>query len=190
MKHEHSFNSMIAMKTLLTGLLGVFLTPFGSGSGLDLLAAEGPELHDSLKTRQIGDSINHLSVPPPGNPHLSTDVDFIEILAGAGSQGRLGGESISRALYALYYCEQEPAGEWPSDIGVYGLEATSIAAADQRESALREIWKKNVRLDRVRIHRSGLVIVVVWTYDVSGECWEAVNARVVERLSSDRMSAE
>ena len=174
---------MIRTKTLLAGFLGFFLTSLCSAGELDSLVVEGPELHGSLKTRRIGDSINQLSVVPPGNPHLSSDAGFIEALARAGSQGRLGGEGVRSALYALYYRDQEPAGEWPSDLGFYGLEATSIAAADQREDALREIWAKNVRLDRARIHREGLVLVVVWTYGVSRECWEAVNASVAERLA-------
>jgi hypothetical protein len=79
-------------------------------------------------------------------------------------------------LYALYVGE--------SELGFYGFEAASGADADQREDALREIWAKNVGVDRAHVHRKGLVLVVVWTDVVSPECWEAVNASVVERLGA------
>jgi hypothetical protein len=79
-------------------------------------------------------------------------------------------------LYSIYKAENE--------LGFYGFEAASAADADQREGTLREIWAKNVRLDRARVHREGLVLVVVWTDGVSPECWEAVNATVFERLTA------
>lgn len=147
-------------------------------SGLASLVLEGHELHASLKVRQIDDSIRHLppGVVPPGNPHLSTDLAFVEALARSGSQGRLSSEGIRAVLYALYVAENE--------LGFYGFESTSAADANQREDALRKIWVKNVSLDRLRIHREGLVLVVVWTDGVSPECWEAVNAGVAERLGT------
>lgn len=150
----------------------------GQPSGLASLIFEGHELHDSLQTRQIDDSIRHLpaGVVPPGNPHLSTDPGFVEAISRSGSQGRLGSEGIRSVLYALYVGENE--------IGFYGLEAASVADANQREDALRKIWVKNVSLNRVRIHREGLVLLVIWTDGVSPECWEAVNASVVERLAA------
>jgi len=50
------------------------------------------------------------------------------------------------------------------------------------EDTIRKIWSNNVRMGRAQVHRKGLVLVVVWTDGVSRECWEAVNAKVVERL--------
>ena len=140
------------------------------------MAVEGHVLHATLKTLQLENSQRHLApkMLPLGNPHLSNDDEFVETIARAGSQGRLGRQGIRSALYAVYVEE--------SELGFYGLEAASIAEANQRENALRKIWIKNVSLNRARIHREGLVLVVVWTDGVSPECWEAVNARVAERL--------
>ena len=148
-----------------------------SGSGLGSLVLEGHELHASLKTRQIDDSVRH--VPRaliPENPHVSTDAAFVAVIARNGSQGTLGREGIGSALYALY--------REKSELGFYGLEAVSAADADRREEALRKIWAHNVRLGIAQVHRKGLVLVVVWTDGVSPECWKAVNAKVVERLSA------
>jgi len=146
-----------------------------SGSGLGSLVLEGHELHASLKTRQIDDSVRH--VPRaliPENPHVSTDAAFVTVIARNGSQGSLGREGIRSVLYALYREKKE--------IGFYGLEAVSAADADRWEEALRKTWAHNVRLGITQVHRKGLVLVVVWTDGVSPECWEAVNAKVVERL--------
>src|SRR5688572_15900259 len=66
-----------------------------SGSGLGSLVLEGHELHASLKTRQIDDSVRH--VPRaliPENPHVSTDAAFVAVIARNGSQGSLGREGI------------------------------------------------------------------------------------------------
>ena len=148
-----------------------------SGSGLGSLVLEGHELHASLKTRQMDDSVRH--VPRdliPENPHVSTDAAFVAVIARNGSQGSLGREGIRSALYALYREKNE--------LGFYGLEAVSAADADRWEKAIREIWANNGRLNRARVHRKGLVLVVVWTDGVSPECWEAVNASIVERLSA------
>jgi uncharacterized protein (TIGR03067 family) len=146
-----------------------------SGSGLGSLVLEGHDLHTSLKTRQIDDSVRH--VPRaliPENPHVSTNAAFVAVIARNGSQGSLGREGIRSALYALYREKNE--------LGFYGLEAVSAADADRWEEALRKIWAHNVRLGIAQVHRKGLVLVVVWTDGVSPECWEAVNAKVVERL--------
>ena len=148
-----------------------------SGSGLGSLVLEGHELHASLKTRQIDDSVRH--VPRaliPGNPHVSTNAAFVAAIATCASQGSLGREGIRSALYALYREKNE--------LGFYGLEAVSAADADRWEEALRKIWAHNGRLGMAQVHRKGLVLVVVWTDGVSPECWEAVNAKVVERLSA------
>jgi hypothetical protein len=64
------------------------------------------------------------------------------------------------------------------------LEAESEADADEREKALREIWAHNSRHGRSRVHRKGLVLLVIWHDDVSPECWESVNATVVEQLNA------
>ena len=148
-----------------------------SGSGLDSLALEGHELHASLRTRPL-DSFRDLphGVVPPKNPQLSTDAEFVQGIARSSSQGSLGSEGIRSALYARY-----AAGE--KDVGIYGLEAESEGHADRRESALREIWDYNERRGLVRVHRKGLVLVVVWNTGVSPGIWEAVNARIAERLS-------
>lgn len=64
-------------------------------SGLRSLALQGHELHASLKTRQIDDSNRHLpdGMVPPGNPHLSTDAEFVEAIARSGSQTRLANQA-------------------------------------------------------------------------------------------------
>ena len=108
------------------------------------------------------------------NPQLSTDAEFVESIASSGSQGRLGGEGIRAALYALYRGE--------SEVGFYGLEAESTADADRFESLLRGVWAHNGSLHRARVHRGGKVLVVVWTDGVSASCWKAVNGVVVECL--------
>ena len=147
------------------------------GSGLGSLVLEGHELRASLKTRQIDDSVRH--VPHaliPENPHVSTEAAFVAVIARNGSQQSLGREGIRSALYALYREKNE--------LGFYGLEAVSAADADRWEEVLRKIWAHNGRLGIAQVHRKGLVLVVVWTDGVSPECWEAVNARVVERLTA------
>jgi len=173
-------------------------------SGLTPLVLDGHELHASLVTQNI-DDVPRLHVPRAvlrGNPQLSTDAEFVEAIARAGSQGQLGGEGVRAALYALYrgesgvgFYESEAESAAAADrheslglyggesqVGLYGLEAASTTDADRLESLLRGIWAHNVSLDRTRVHRGGGLLVVVWTYGVSASCWEAVNAVVVERL--------
>jgi uncharacterized protein (TIGR03067 family) len=146
-----------------------------SGSGLDSLVLEGHELHASLRTREPDEPHRHLNPGlPPGNPHLSTDAAFVEAIARGASQGRLGREGIRSVLSAFYVDEK--------DLGFYGLEAESVEEANRREDVLREVWAHNARMGIARVHRAGLVLLVVWTDGVSPECWEAVNAKVVERL--------
>jgi uncharacterized protein (TIGR03067 family) len=147
------------------------------GSGLGSLVLEGHELHASLKTRQIDDSVRHVSrALIPQNPHVSTDAAFVAAIARNASQGNLGREGIRSALYALYREKNE--------LGFYGLEASSAADADRWEEALRKTWAHNGRLGIAQVHRKGLVLLVVWTDGVSPESWKAVNAKVVERLSA------
>lgn len=147
-------------------------------SGLEALLVEGPELHASLTTRPMDDSVRHLppGMIPPGNPHISTDPEFVEAIARSGSQGRLGSEGIRSVLYAVYVAEDE--------LGFYGLEMASLELADQREADAREIWAHNIGGDRASVHREGNVVLVIWHDGVSPECWEAVNASVAERLRS------
>lgn len=151
-------------------------SPQLAASGLAPLVLEGRELHPSLMTRLLADNtVRH--VPRrviQGNPQHSNDAEFIEAIARSGSQGNLSGEGIRSALYALYLGDRE--------LGIYGLEAASAADADRREDALRKIWSHNESIDRARVHRGGLVLVVVWTDGVSPEVWEAVNAAVGDRL--------
>jgi hypothetical protein len=149
-------------------------------SGLRPLVVDGQELHASLVTRKLTD-VSRLRLPRaalPDNPHFSTDAEFVDAIAHSASQGRLGGEGIRAALYALYHGE--------SDVGLYGLEAASPADADRFDGALRQIWAHNERLARARVHRQGMVLVVVWNDGMSPSSWEAVDAAVVELLTPVR----
>ena len=139
-------------------------------SALRPLAVDGQHLHASLVTEKLEDDVLR------DNPYLSTDAEFVTVIASGASQGRLGGEGIRAALYAHYLGE--------SEIGFYGLEAASTADADRLEGAVRGIWAHNERLGRARVHRDGKVLVVVWHNGVSPSCWEAVNAGIVERLTA------
>lgn len=147
-------------------------------SGLGSLVFEGHELHASLRTRQIDEPSRHLlpGALPPGNPHLSTNAEFVEAIARGQSQGTLGREGIRSVLYALYVGEKE--------LGFYGVEAESVADANQREDAVRKIMAHNVGLGIARVYRADLVLLVVWHDGVSPECWSSVNARVAERLNA------
>ena len=146
-------------------------------SALGPLDVEGPELHASLVTRSLEDTAKYHLVPVlRENPQLSTDAEFVDVIARMASQGRLsGGEGVRAALYALYLGE--------SELGLYGLEAASPADADRIEDVLRKIWSLNASLERTRVHRFGKVLVVVWNGGVPSY-WEAVNAEVVKRLTA------
>jgi hypothetical protein len=146
-------------------------------SALSPLVVDGQELHASLVTRKLEDAAKlHLVPVLRDNPYLSTDAEFVDTIARMASQGRVGGEGIRAALYALYLGE--------SEVGLYGLEAASPADADRFEGVLRGIWALNGSLGRARVHREGRSLVVVWNNGVSPSCWEAVNAGVVERLTA------
>lgn len=145
-------------------------------SGLATLVLEGRELHPSLITRRLGgNTVRHV---PRGmikaNPQHSTDAEFVEAIARSGSQGKLRGNGIRSALYALYLADRE--------LGFYGLEAATAADANRLEEVLRKTWAHNASIDRARVHRGGWVLIVVWTDGVSPEVWEAVNAAVGDRL--------
>jgi len=150
------------------------------GSALRPLVLEGPELHASLVTRKLEDAaVLALAPVLRDNPQLSTDSVSVDVIAQIASQSRLGGgEGVRAALYALYLGETQ--------VGLYGLEAASPAEADRIEGVLRAIWSHNERLGRTRVYREGQVLVVAWHDGVSPSCWEAVNARVVERMTARR----
>jgi len=162
-------------KMFFVGIMG-FLIAACSTSGLSPLVLEGPDLHPSLatvhlnddKTRHVSRSVLRM------NPQHSTDTEFVRAIARSGSQGNLGEEGICSALYALYLGH--------SEVGFYGLEAASADDADRLEEALRKIWAHNIGINLAQVHRSGLVLVVVWTDGVPSEVWEVVNAGVAERL--------
>lgn len=147
-------------------------------SSLSSLVLEGPDLHPSLKTARLEDKAFlhvHRHVLK-GNPQLSSDSEFVEVIARGGSQGRLGGKGIRSALYALYQANHE--------VGLYGLEAASTVDADRLEDAIRSIWSHNARMNLARVHRRGMVILVVWTNGIPREMWDDLNGRLENRLST------
>lgn len=150
----------------------------GIDSTLLRLVLEGSELHPSLVTRQLdAEPVRH--VPRSvlrSNPQQSTDAAFVKAIASSGSQGKLGTQGIRSALYALYRGDR--------DLGLYGLEAETEADAERMEEALRKIWAHNVSIERARIHRGGLAVVVVWTDGVPAEIWKEANSVVRERLAA------
>jgi len=115
----------------------------------------------------------------PRNPCVSTDAKFVEAISGSSSMGniRIPGEGVQSALYAAY-------GDEEKRVLLRGLEAASDLDATWREAALRSIWRVNVRGGRVRVHREGTLLVVVWHQGLSPESWEAVNASVAKRLGN------
>ncbi|MBI5362799.1 MAG: hypothetical protein HZA53_06440 [Planctomycetes bacterium] len=170
-----SFLRPMITKALLGTSLGLFLAACAT-SGLHPLLLDGHELHVSLAPKQL-DGANH-GVPAGvrRNPHFSTDPEVVESIARNASQGQLGGDGISAALYALYQGE--------SELGIYGLEAAPTVDADRLEGILRGIWAYNVGKDLARVHRGGPVFVVVWNDGVSPACWQAVNDCLVARLTA------
>lgn len=97
-------------------------------------------------------------------------------IAQYASQGQLRGNGIRSAIYAVY--------QGSSELGFYGLEATSSEVADPLERRLREIWSHNVNEDRVRVHRSGCHFAIVWHDGVSPECWQAANDYPINQLGT------
>ena len=147
-------------------------------SALELIATEGPDLHASLRARKIDESTRHLpaGLRPPKNPYVSTQPEFVHAIARSSSQGRLSEVGVRAVLYGLYSAEH--------DLGLYGIEAESMVEADRRETLLREIWAHNARLNRARVHRKDLFLIVVWTDGVSPECWQSVNEHVIKRMNT------
>ncbi len=185
---------------LITATLILFSAACLSG-GLNSLALKAGEIHPLLATRSLdSQSIRHISLSIlQENPQHSADVEFIEAILGGSSQGRLGKNNIHladvefiesivssgshdsfgkynihSALFALYYAEK--------DVGFYGLEAKNTQDADRLEVVLRETWSNNVSLDRARVHRKGLILMVIWHDGVSREVWDAVNISVSKQL--------
>src|SRR5690242_9883346 len=101
--------------------------------GLGSLVINGPELCASLVTVGLEDAAKGQLAPVlRDNPSLSTDREFVDVLARYASQGRLGGgEGVRAALYALY------RGEGRGRVGLYGLEAVPPADADRLEGVVR-----------------------------------------------------
>ena len=173
-------NSMIVKKSSAVALC-LLLGACGT-AGLDSLVLDGHELHASLETLRVEELPLHVPHSElPDNPHHSTDASFVEAVARGSSQGKLNGEGIRAALYAVYRGQ--------SQVGVYGLEAGSVEEADRRESTMRGIWAMNASLDRARVHRGEKILVVVWNHPETPSCWEAVNAVVARRLGIDPASA-
>jgi len=125
-------------------------------SRLRSIALSGPELYKHLKTHPLT-TIRHLprNINLQRNPSVSLESDFLTAVAGSSSQGRLKPDGMHAALYGFYQ-------EGEVDLGIYGLETKSPAAADRREKEIREIWAHNAEIDRVRIHRRGMILVVIW----------------------------
>lgn len=169
--------SMILLPPLVATGQGVSIKGQPDGQpNLQSLVIPGNELHESLDAKQL-DSIRHLprDMRLPENPHQSADNEFVLAVSRASSQGRLNREGIATAFYGIY-------DDGQTDIGIYGLQAESERAADQREKSLREIWAHNGRFDRSRVHRQGCILVVIWHDGVAKDCWEAINSTVKAKL--------
>lgn len=147
-------------------------------SGLSCIVLQGPELHDTLRTKDLGGAKDlPTGMVSRENPHLSTESEFVKAVAVGGSQGRLGQVGMRAALFARYSTDSH-------ELGFYGLEALTQSAADDREKALREIWAHNASFGRSRVHRQGRILLVIWHDGVTPECWESVNAVVARKLKT------
>lgn len=172
---------MIAALLLTSSLLLALSAP----SSLAPLVLDGPKLHRSLVTRELEDAaVLQLAPVLQANPSLSTDAEFVRTTTRMSSQGRLDGEGVRAALYALYL------GERNLQVGLYGLEAASYADADRIEIALRKIWAHNNGLGRAQVHRRDEILVVAWHDGISPSTWKAVNSRVVRRMAAARKRHE
>lgn len=147
-------------------------------SALELMVMERPELHVSLHAHKLDGSIRHLpaGLRPPKNPYVTTQPEYVHAIARSSSQGRFNENGVRAVLYGIYAAE--------NDLGLYGVEVESIKEADRRETLLREIWVKNVRLDRARVYRKGLFLIVVWNDGVSPECWRSLNESFGKRMKA------
>lgn len=144
--------------------------------GLQALDAENL-FDESIKAHSL-DSIRHLpqGMKIPSNPYYASDSVFVNAIGGASSQGQLDGVGVSAAFYGLYEADE-------IDFGIYGLQASSELTADDREEKLHQIWGKNISLDRARVHRDKLVLILVWHDGIQPELWDSVNAKIDTRLS-------
>lgn len=142
--------------------------------GLESFALEPDDLHASLAPRSLERANHGVPVGVSAIPHVTTDAARVASIARFASQGRLDGEGVRAALFAIY--------EEDGELGLYGLEAATPEDADRLEAELREIWKTNVGLERARVHRGDRMLLVVWNDHVSLECWRAVNEALAERL--------
>ena len=173
---------LVSFVTLILGLCCLFVGCNRQtdqpriGITLNDFLMDGSELGPSINNHSI-DSLRHL--PPemsiPRNPHHSTDERFVLAISGSSSQGQLTSDGICAALYAHYEADG-------IDVGIYGLEATTMGVANDREKRLKEIWAKNIDLDRARLHRKDLHLILTWHDGVSVESWDAINNEVVSRL--------
>lgn len=143
------------------------------------LLLEGHELHLSLKTERADEPIRHM--PPgmtlPRNPYTSANPEFVEAVARSTSMGRIPRDGVHSAFYASYRGENRL-------VLFRGLEAVSALDADWREAALRKIWAHNESLGRARVHRRGLLLIVVWHEGLSTQQWAALNARVAQQIDN------
>ncbi len=147
-----------------------------TANGLASLALHAPELHASLAPKPLADANHGVPDGVHDSPHFSTDSDVVRSIASYASQGRLAGDGVCAALFAVY--------EGESELGFYGLESASAEDADRLEGQLREIWAHNVSIDRLRVHRGGNVFLIVWHDGVSAACWQSVNERLAARLTA------
>ena len=155
-------------KTLIITTIALFAVCF-------LVAAREGISRDMCANEDIQVCIDRTAACALGeDKNISADPEFVEAVGRGSSQGRLDGKGVRLALYALYGAER--------DLGFYGLEAASQADVDRLEDALRGVWAHNVGLDRARVHRGNLALVVVWHDGVSLDCWEAVNSGIAQRL--------
>ena len=147
---------------------------------LERFAVCGDALYPGLETP----ALPFLSRPdcPAGverNPEFGREDAFVTSVGRRASQGRQNGEGVDAALYALY---REQA-----DVVLYGLEAADDSVAERLEAQLHEIWDYGVGLGRVRLYRSGRVLLVLWHGGVSPACWESLDAELRARLGEAQL---
>lgn len=140
---------------------------------------EGSEVLPSLRTRKADEPawLVRSDFVLPSNPCVSTNEEFVEAVSRSSSMGKIPREGVLSALYAAY-------GDEEKCVLIRGIEAATGLDAIWREAALLAIWKVNASIGRARVHRNGMLLVVVWHKGLSSESWEAVNANVAKRLGN------